>query len=56
MRYGCWFVDCDRRIGGKCAPLEIGAVAVEGLEGASGTRAGAKAGLRLEPGVAVGVL
>ena len=36
--------------------MEIGAVAVEGLGGAAGKRAGAEAGLRLDTGAAVGVL
>ena len=36
--------------------MEIGAVAVEGLGGAAGKRAGAEAGLILELGEVVGLL
>ena len=35
--------------------MEIGSVAVEGLGGAAGKRAGSEAGLRLELGAVVGL-
>ena len=55
VSYGCWVVGCDSCIGGSEHPWRLAQWRWRVLGGAAERRVGAEEGLRVEPGVAVGV-